>query len=334
VSAIVYVSHAGSGEIRVLRLDGGELAEIQRIEIGGSVMPLAIAPGQRFLYAARRSAPLEVLSFAIDPHNGKLTDRGTVPLPDSMAYLATDRSGRFLFSASYGGHCIAVSPIGADGVAAAAQQVIPTGRHAHAIQADPANRCVYSTSLGDDHIACWRFDAATGHLSPNDPALTMTTPDAGPRHFVWNANGSRLYLLCELDATVRVFACDAGRGALHERQSVGILPPGFDGKPWAADLRLTPDGRHLVASERTSSTLAVYAVDAATGALTPRGHAATATTPRGFAIDPTGAWLVVAGQSAATLALHAFDPASGALAPARFAAAGDQPNWVEIIPIA
>ncbi|MBS0449031.1 MAG: lactonase family protein [Proteobacteria bacterium] len=331
MSSVAYVSHAGSGEIRVLRLADGALAEIQRVDVGGSVMPIAIAPGQRFLYVARRSEPLEVLTCAIDPATGLLDARGHAPLPDSMAYLATDRSGRFLFGASYGGHRITVSPIDGDGVAQPAQQVLATGRHAHAIRPDPTNRHVYSTSLGGDHIACWRFDAATGALSPNEPAQVAAAPGSGPRHFVWNGDATRLTLLCELDATLRVFDRDVASGALQERQSCSLLPPGFAGKPWAADLRMTPDGRHLVASERTSSTLAVFAVDVANGVLALRGHVATATTPRSIAIDPTGHWLIAAGQDADAVALHAFDPASGTPDPARYVAVGRQPAWVEFI---
>ena len=50
-----------------------------------------------------------------------------------------------------------------------------------------------------------------------------------------------------------------------------MLPDGFNGKPWAADIQLTPDGAYLYASERTSSTLAGFKVDGATGKLTPVG---------------------------------------------------------------
>ncbi len=123
-------------------------------------------------------------------------------------------------------------------------------------------------------------------LTPNHPALTHTPPHSGPRHFVWNAAGDRLYVLCELDGSLRAFEHDAGRGTLHERQSLSMLPPGFTGKPSAADEQLAPDGRHLYASERTSSTLAVFEVDGASGELRLVAHVATETTPRSFAIDP------------------------------------------------
>ena len=87
MTTVVYVSHADSGDIWALRLAPAraELSPLQRVRVGGQVMPLALSPDRRFLYAARRSDPLEVLSFAIDPASGELTRLGAAPLPHSMA---------------------------------------------------------------------------------------------------------------------------------------------------------------------------------------------------------------------------------------------------------
>ena len=92
-------------------------------------------------------------------------------------------------------------------------------------------------------------------------------------------------------------------------QSLSTLPPGFAGEPWAAELRLTPDARFLYTSERRSSTLAGFAVDAATGRLAPIGHWPTQAQPRGFAISPSGRWLIAAGQLSHAVGVHAIDAA-------------------------
>src|SRR5215471_10469487 len=68
-----------------------------------TVMPMAVAPNKKFLYAVVRSQPMRVLTYAIDSKTGALTQKATAPLPDSMPYVSTDRSGRFLLTASYGG---------------------------------------------------------------------------------------------------------------------------------------------------------------------------------------------------------------------------------------
>ena len=332
-ATIVYVANADSQEISVLSLDraSGSLTTIETVPVGGVAMPMAVSPDKRVLYATMRSQPFRVLSFAIDSTSGRLKKLGESALADSMANIDVDRSGRWLFAASYGGNKITVNAIDKDGLVGAVQQLIPTKPNAHAIHVDAANRFVFATSLGGDNISSWHFDASTGTLSPNDPAVITTAPKSGPRHFAWDAAQRRLYLLCELDAALYVFDYDAARGSLREVQRTTALPPGFAGKPWAADLHLAPDGRHLYASERTSSTITVYEVDASSGQLKTLTQAPTEKTPRGFAIDPQGRYLVAAGQESHAVAVYAIDAAGGALSALQRYPVGKNPNWVEIV---
>ena len=124
---------------------------------------------------------------------------------------------------------------------------------------------------------------------------------------------------------------DAQRGTLEHRKSWPTLPPGFDGKPWAADLHLTRDGRFLYTSERNSSTLAMWAVDAASGELTLIGHQPTEQQPRGFQIDPAGRWLLAAGQLSNSVTAYRIDTGTGRLTPRARLPVGKNPNWVEIV---
>ena len=74
----VYVSNADSQEISVLQMDraSGALTVIDTVAVGGTVMPMAISPDKRVLYAALRSQPFRVATFAIDPATGKLKKLG------------------------------------------------------------------------------------------------------------------------------------------------------------------------------------------------------------------------------------------------------------------
>ena len=329
----VYVSNADSQELSVLAFDrsSGRLSPVETVAVGGTVMPLALSPDKRFLYAALRSQPFRVLSFAVDPASGRLKKLGEAPLADSMANIDVDASGKWLFAASYPGHKITVNNIDGNGVVGAIQQLIPTAPNAHAIHADASNRFVLATSLGGDNLSVWRFDAAKGQLSPNDPPIVQTAPKSGARHFVWDKAQKHLYLLNEVDASLDVFAWDAGRGTLRELQRTTTLPEGFTGKPWAADLHLSPDGKQLYASERTSSTIARFKVDAETGKLEPAGSTPTEKTPRGFAIDSSGRFLIAAGQESHSVSVHAIDARTGALGEVTRLPVGKNPNWVEIV---
>src|SRR5579864_4962121 len=146
---IVYVSNAGSKEIHVFAMDraNGALELIEKVPVPGtevpspSSMPMALDPKHRFLHAALRSPPFPVSSFAIDPASGRLSDLGHAPLADSMAYIVTDRTGRFLLAASYPGAKLAVNPIDAEGrVGGEPTQVLATPPKAHCVVIDAANR--------------------------------------------------------------------------------------------------------------------------------------------------------------------------------------------------
>jgi 6-phosphogluconolactonase len=338
VRTCVYVGTAETSEIRVYHLSGdtGELALVETMAIpgviaAGSSTPLAIRPDKRVLFAGIRGEPTFSASFQINAVDGRLTHVANGSLPDRMAYLATDRTGTFLLSASYTGHKIAVSPIAPDGRVQPPIQIIPTEPHAHAILPDPANRYVLVTSLGGDLLKQFRFDVATGELTPNEPPAVRVKENAGPRHFVFHPNGLLVYLLNELDASVEVFDYDPMRGQLHHRQTLSALPPDFQGQPSAADLHLTPDGRLLYASERASNTLAGFRVDPGTGTLSRLGHTPTEEQPRGFNIDPSGRYLLAVGQRSHRMTSYRIDPDSGELTQLKTYPMGRNPNWVEIL---
>lgn len=329
--AHVYVSNADSGDISVLHMAAqGELRLQNTVQVGGNLMPMAVSPSRQMLYVARRSDPMALVSLAIDPDKRDLSQVGEAALPASMAYVSTDLTGRFLLAASYPGHQLTVSPVASDGTVGAVQQVVPTGPNAHAVMASPCNRFVLATSLGGGELMVYAFNAETGRLSPQ--SSWHARAGAGPRHFRFDPAGRCVYLLNELDGTLDVLAWDAQQGSLSTVQSqVSILPPGFTDKPWAADVHLTPDGRHLYASERTSSTLAHFDVDTVTGYITAKGHTAVETQPRGFAIDPTGRHLLVVGQMSHHLSRYAIDPDQGHLTHLQRVSVGQGPNWVEIL---
>jgi len=338
VCTCVYVGNAETNEIHVYHLSGetGELVLVEKVAIPGVVKagistPLAVRPNKRVLFAGMRGEPTFAASFQIDADDGTLTHVANGPLPDRMAYLATDRTGTFLFSASYTGHKISVNPIAPDGRVQAPIQIIPTEPNAHAILPDPANRYVLVTSLGGDLFKQFKFDAATGWLAPNEPPAVRVKEKAGPRHFVFHPNGQRVYLLNELDASVCMFDYNPIRGQLDQRQALSALPRDFQGQPSAADLHLTPDGRFLYVSERASNTLAGFRVDPGTRTLSLLGHTPTEAQPRGFNIDPSGRYLLAVGQRSHRLASYRIDPDSGELTQLKTYPMGRNPNWVEII---
>jgi 6-phosphogluconolactonase len=361
-ATFVYVSDADDATIDAYVMDAktGALASVGKAEAGKTVMPMAVSPNKKFLYAVVRSQPMRVLSYAIDGKTGALTQKATAPLPDSMAYVSTDRSGRFLLTASYGGDKVAVSPIGPDGlVTTEAIQVLPTGRNAHSILADRTNRFVYSANLGANQVLQFAFDAKSGKLTPLDPPAVKPEPGHGPRHLAFSPDNKFLYVLNELSGHVTQYSIDNAKGTLTLIDSVPSVPPELgmkwgqpqvpggagptpsaaasnpDEKPaiWAADLRLTPNGKFLYTTERNTNKIALFSVAPQTGKLTYVTNFATERQPRGINIDPSGRFLVASGEKSDRLSVYRLDQASGKLSePARYPV-GKGANWVEIVEV-
>jgi 6-phosphogluconolactonase len=330
---MVYVSNADSREIYVLELadKNGSTKIVNRVAVTGRVMPLAISPDRKFLYASLRSQPYSVSSFTIDVKSGDLTFAQTVQMPDDMAYVSTDRTGRWLFGASYFGSRISVSAIDSDGkIDSTPLHMIRTSKHAHSIATDLTNAFLFVPCLGDNVIMQFQFDASTGDLTPSDPPTIRTQEGAGPRHIVFHPNGRLVFCTNELNGTVSAYRLDPS-GTLSLLDSFSTTPADFNGKPWNADIHLTPDGRFLYASERSSSTIAAFQINDDTGALTLIDNYPTETQPRGFNIDPAGSYLIVVGQKSNGLSIYEIDQETGTLRKLSHVVLGLNPNWVEII---
>jgi 6-phosphogluconolactonase len=343
----VYVSNAEDGDIGMYTLrPDGSLLPGARVAAGKPVMPMSVSPDRRFLYAAVRSKPFAVITYAIDRTTGALSKRSGAALAESLPYIRVDRTGSFLLGASYGGNLVSVNAIGKDGAVSDPRQVISTARNAHSIITDNSNRFVFVPHLGTDQIFQFRFDAKTGRLSANTPPVVQLRAGSGPRHIIMSADNRFAYLLNELTATVTTLSLDAKTGLLTEVSSASALPPdtklgpgaprpspgrNVDNDVWASDLHLTPDGKFLYAAERTSSSLGALGVDPATGKLTYLSSTPTEPQPRGFAIDPKGRTMIVSGEKSDTISVYAIDPGTGALSLREKHPTGKGSNWIEIV---
>jgi 6-phosphogluconolactonase len=85
-----------------------------------------------------------VIQYAIDTRSGALQQVSTLPLAKKLPVHLVDKTGRYLFGASYRGHLISLNGIGAEGdVTAEPLQAIPAGRNAHSVRTDGSNCFVY-----------------------------------------------------------------------------------------------------------------------------------------------------------------------------------------------
>lgn len=346
-------TRGGSQGIYLSELDlaGGRLAPAELAAKLANPSFLAIHPGRPLLYAVGEIGDFQgkktgaVNAFSVDPTTGKLallnqqSSQGTGP-----CHAVVDRNGRNVLVANYGGGSIACLPIREDGSLGQATSSIQhegsgvdprrqEGPHAHSINLDAAGRFALVADLGLDKILVYRFDAADGKLTPNDPPWTKLAPGSGPRHFAFHPSGRYAYVISELSSMVTALQYDAGRGTLTALQTVSTLPEGFDGRSTTAEVQVHPSGRFLYGSNRGHDSIACFAVDAATGKLSPLGHQSTqGKTPRNFSIDPTGSYLLAANQSTDNVVVFRIDPKTGELRPTGHSISVAMPVCVKMMP--
>ena len=243
-------------------------------------------------------------------------------------HVLVDKTGKNLLVANYGSGSVASFPMKSDGSLSEASAFIQhkgssvdkarqEGPHAHSVNLSADNRFVIVTDLGLDQALVYRFDAAKGSLTPNDPPFAKLNPGAGPRHFAFDPKGNYAYVINEIQSTVTAFHYDRAHGAFHELQTISTLPKDFKGRSSTAELAVDRNGKFLYGSNRGHDSIAVFAIDPAKGTLTTVENTPTqGKTPRNFALDPTGGYLFAANQGTNNIVLFRIDQSTGRLTPA------------------
>lgn len=290
---------------------------------------VALSPDGRYLYAVneRGEGNGAVSAFAFGEAGGTLEALNSVPsMGDHPCHVAIDSRGKHLFISNYSGGNLAVYGIAADGrigelvqeIRYAGNELHPDGQHAshiHSAFFNPAETHLFVQDLGTDSVHVYEYRPGQGGevLVPATTGSVATTPGSGPRHLAFSPDGRYAYLVHELTARVDVYAHDAGK--LEFVQGVPINEPGFAGKDGAAHVLVSPDGKHIYASNRgDANTLAIYAVDRDSGRLEKVGNQSVlGSGPRNFNLTPDGRFLLVGNHYSDEIVVFARDEASGLL---------------------
>lgn len=325
---VVYTASPESQQIHVWDLnDSGALTLLQVVDAPGQVQPMVVSPDKGFLYVGVRP-DFRVIAYKID-REGKLAEAGHASLPGSPTHISTDREGRFIFVGSYNDACVSVTPVGADGLPGEPVSVIHGLDGCHSANIDISNKTLFVPALKQDRICLFDLQE-NGELVAHKQPQVNTVEGAGPRHMVFHPNQQYAYCVNELDSTVDVWQLNNAHGEVERVQSLDMMPEGFSDTRWAADIRLTPDGRHLYSCDRTASILTVFSVSEDGGLLTVEGYQPTETQPRGFNIDHSGNYLIASGQKSHHIEVYKIAGEQGLLEPLARYAVGQGPMWVTI----
>jgi len=312
---------------------------------------LAIEPSGRYLYSVNEIGNYEnrqsgsVTAFSIGS-TGNLTLLNRQPTEgQNPAHLSVDPTGRFVLAANYSGGNVAALPILANGELAAPTSVVRhqgtlgpnTGRqeaaHAHMILPDLSGRYVLANDLGLDRTFIYRLDGTNGSLVAGDPQFSVAEAGAGPRHLAFHPNGQLVFVLNELNSTLRSYTWDPDRGLLGSVQSISTLPEGYKGVNTTAHVVVAPSGRFVYASNRGHDSIAVFSLDPSTGRLTAVERVWTmGETPRNMAIDPSGEWMFVAHQNTDNIVGFRVNQSTGRLTPTGQFIGTGQPVCIVFLP--
>ncbi|MBM3942927.1 MAG: lactonase family protein [SAR202 cluster bacterium] len=329
----IYVSLQGDDRVLIFTSNpvSGLLTAKGEVQVSGGPAPMAIGPQRRSVYVGRRGSK-QISSFAVDQTTGGLTMSGTVDLETDPCYLSTDHKGRFVLAAYYEGARVTVHPVGTSGAVGQPPVVQrPTFRGAHCFQTDPTNHYAFVPHIagrGPNLILQFKFDEATGQITPNNPDRVSPDEPVGPRHYCFHPRLHVLYFTNEQGCSVSAYNLNTANGTLKSFQTISTLPAGFQGQNTCAQIQITPDGKFLYAPNRGHDSIAGFSIDPASGRLTSLGHTPAERVPRVLSLDPQGKFLYSAGLESGKLAAYRVDQNTGKLDRIHTYDVGQRPMWV------
>lgn len=331
----LYVANRDSSEVLVYAIeDDGSLTDAGSVAVPDAG-PLAVDPSREHLYVASVS-PDTVTAFSIDHATGGLTPLGgAVNVGITPVYVAVDPTDGWLVVASYGDNQVQTHAISGDGtISGATVSEASPGTNPHAVLVHPSGEWAFvpvTNQSPSSLVAQYGFDVATGELTANGSADAGA--GIGPRHLVLHPTMDLLYVVNEHDDSVTTWDLDTATGTLTALDTVTTIPGGANaGANTCADIHVTPDGQFLYASNRGHDSIAMFALDGATGLPTSLGQEPTEAVPREFEVTVDGRYLYAAGEQSDALASYRIE-ADGTLTPLGVMGVGDRPSWVLAISV-
>lgn len=318
--------------LRVFEFDcaNGAFSEVGAAEDAVNPIYLAVSADGTRLYSAQEVAPGGdgrtggIAVYAVDePRLEKIAEYPCAPTVP--CHLSLSHDGKKLVYAEYSNAWTGVFEVTDDGLLAGPVAEVQhkgsgpdksrqEAAHCHYAALTPDDAVICVCDLGLDRIFCYDPACPGGEMRELYGAGCRAKPAAGPRHLAFHPNGKFVFLLNELDSTVVSLRND-GRGAFVEIGTYQMLPSAFSGESKAAAVKVSPDGKWVLASNRGHDSIAAFLVDDVGGGLERKAvNMLAGKFPRDFEFSPDGRFVVVGHKLSNEIAVYAFDSATGAMA--------------------
>ncbi|GHU66180.1 6-phosphogluconolactonase [Spirochaetia bacterium] len=293
---------------------------------------LSLHPGGLYLYAANelddfngegKGGAVSVYSIA---HDGSLDFINQKPTHGkSPCHLAINSGASHVIAANYFGGSLTIFPLAHNGAIDDPCQIIQfsgkgpnpvrqEGPHAHSFLFDKTGAFGFAMDLGTDRIMAYQFNSNTAEpLKPVKTPWYSIAPGAGPRHGVFNPQGTFAYIVNEIDSTVTVLKYNSTDGSFVNLQTLSCLPEKCKIQSTCAAIKISPDGNFVYASNRGHDSIAIFKVKSDNTLDFITTISSGGRTPRDFSITPDGDYLFAANQDSDNLSVFRRNPVSGSL---------------------
>lgn len=141
--------------------------------------------------------------------------------------------------------------------------------HIHSSCCHPTKNILYLADLGSDKIFIYKYDPESKKVFPHEKqSFFKVQAGSGPRHICVNKDGRFLYCLNELSSTISVFSIqNENCGCLDLLQTISAISSEFKGENYSAEIKIHPNNKFLLVSNRGMDTISVYSINSDNGML-------------------------------------------------------------------
>lgn len=283
----------------------------------------------------------KILSFTRNPETNELNliDQDDSE-GDHPCHISLSPNEDFLILGNYSGGSLSVFKVDAEGQVNFVQKIQHTGKsinparqegpHVHSTTFDPEGKRVLVADLGTDKIYVYDFNPQQTEplgLSGEFPV----TPGDGPRHLAFSADGTEVLVVEEMSASLDVFSYEQGK--LTSKQRLSLLDEGFAGAVGAAEIRISPEGKHVYVSNRgEANTLSVFGKKPDGSYVRVQNIPSGGIMPRNFNLTEDGKYLLSAHQASNDIVIFERDTISGILTLTPWKATVHKPVYLHRLP--
>jgi len=184
------------------------------------------------------------------------------------------------------------------------------GAAAHQVVFDRTGRWAIASDNGYNHLYVYPFNATSRTLQ----GKSYPTPgDKAPRHFAVHPRAPYFFFTNEREASVSSYFFDSNTGEPRLVQTIPTIPDGYSGpRVSPSNIRMHPNGRFIYAQNRGDDSIAIFAVDDASGRMTAVSTVKTGGRgPREMNFEPSGKYLYVCNQQSGDVTTFIADGDTG-----------------------